>query len=456
MDFTKIVKNVPDYKEFLTVDEMDESSKKLAQEYPDIVSCFEAGKSRKGHPIYCLKIGNGSKNALMFGCPHPNEPMGAMMLEYFSRAITEDKELREELDYTWYLIKSIDVDGTKLNEKWFKGPYTLSNYARNYFRPAGYEQVEWTFPFEYKKYSFNNPIPETQILMKLIDELKPTFMYSLHNAGFGGTYWYLTKEMKEIWDRLYETTKKENVPLHLGEPEVNYIVPYAPAIFPMISQRDTYDYNEKYGSKSPEEVMSCGSSSSDYAEKYGTVTLVTELPYFYEPRIESDKLMDFTRREAALKNLEASNENAKATGELYKKIKAYISDDNPFSKMVEVSLKFNEEDYDASKKFIMENEEYAGLCKESEALDNLDIPKFHRLFMWTLLIRSCEHELEKNPEAAVRKVLEEVHKIGEENFKNLSNVAEKSLNYQVVPIRKLVRIQLESGLIVASHIRGLK
>ena len=112
-DFTRLIENIPDFKEFLTVDEMDENSKKLAAEYPDKVSVFQAGTSRKGHPIYCLKIGSGSRNAFMFGCPHPNEPMGAMMLEYFSRAIAEDDKLREELDYTWYLIKSIGIVGER-------------------------------------------------------------------------------------------------------------------------------------------------------------------------------------------------------------------------------------------------------------------------------------------------------------------------------------------------------
>lgn len=132
----KLIDNIPDYQQFLTVDEMDENSKRLAAEFPGIVEIFEAGKSRKGHPIYCLKIGQGSRNALMFGCPHPNEPMGAMLLEYFSRALAENEDLRKELDYTWYLIKSIDLDGTQLNEGWFKGPITLTNFTRHYFRPG--------------------------------------------------------------------------------------------------------------------------------------------------------------------------------------------------------------------------------------------------------------------------------------------------------------------------------
>ncbi|MFE8700744.1 M14 family zinc carboxypeptidase [Cytobacillus sp. FJAT-54145] len=84
MNVQSVVANVPDYKAFLTVDEMDESCRRLAKEFPDIVTVFEAGESREGHPILCMKIGNGPKNALCFACPHPNELIGAITLEYLS------------------------------------------------------------------------------------------------------------------------------------------------------------------------------------------------------------------------------------------------------------------------------------------------------------------------------------------------------------------------------------
>jgi hypothetical protein len=90
MNFEKILNNITDYTHFLTVDEIDQALIKLGQEYPEKVTVFEAGKSRKGSPILCAKIGKGSRNALMFGCPHPNEPIGAMMAHYFVRAIAED------------------------------------------------------------------------------------------------------------------------------------------------------------------------------------------------------------------------------------------------------------------------------------------------------------------------------------------------------------------------------
>lgn len=77
MDMKEINSHIPNYETFLTVDELDESTFQLARDYPDRVEVTCVGHSRAGHPIQLIKIGHGSKNALVFACPHPNEPIGA-------------------------------------------------------------------------------------------------------------------------------------------------------------------------------------------------------------------------------------------------------------------------------------------------------------------------------------------------------------------------------------------
>ena len=47
MDLEKLIRNIPDYQQFLTVEEMDASTMKLAEEYPDLVTVTEEGRSRK-------------------------------------------------------------------------------------------------------------------------------------------------------------------------------------------------------------------------------------------------------------------------------------------------------------------------------------------------------------------------------------------------------------------------
>lgn len=61
MDIKKILSEVPDYKGFFTMAELDESTFRLAREFPELVTVTELGRSRGGHPIYCLKIGHYEK-----------------------------------------------------------------------------------------------------------------------------------------------------------------------------------------------------------------------------------------------------------------------------------------------------------------------------------------------------------------------------------------------------------
>jgi len=168
--YSRIVSDVPDYKTFLTVDELKDSSRRLTEEYPDRVSRITIGTSRNGEAIECLKIGEGRYKALLFGTPHPNEPVGSMMLDYLSRRLAKEDEPLGSLDFTWYLVKCADPDGTRLNEGWLKGPFTLINYIKNFYRPPHFQQVEWSFPIDYKTVRFDSLLPETKALMNIISK----------------------------------------------------------------------------------------------------------------------------------------------------------------------------------------------------------------------------------------------------------------------------------------------
>ena len=454
MNFEHLLNNIPDYKVFLTVDEMNESSRKLAAEYPDIVTMWEAGKSTKGEPIYCLKIGEGSKNAFMFGSPHPNEPMGCMMLEYFTRYLCENEDFRKEFDYTWYIIKSIDVDGTKLNEGWFKGPFTLANYARNFYRPIGSEQAEWTFPFEYKKYKWDTPIPETQTLMKIIDETKPVFMYSLHNAGFGGAYWYLTRQAPEIYEKLYAAAKRQNVPLHLGEPEAPFIPQFSKAIYKMIAMAEEYDFAEHYGEGDPVDSMFAGDSSDSYASKYNTFCLVAELPYFYSPKIEDTSELSYTRLEAVEKGLKANLEIEDRMAYFFDQYRDLCGPDNNFVKIVGRSLDERKKDYNTQLNFARQNEENKKPCKVSEEFDNLIVTQFYKMLSWGSLIRGAKYERDKRKGTKEEEMLNTIIPQMEKEFDDLAARVEELTQYSVVDIRRLVGVQLESGMIVADYLKN--
>lgn len=456
--YEKLLQEIPDYKVFFTVDEMEAHSKELAEKYPDAASLYEIGKTRAGEPLNCLKIGNGSHTALMFGCPHPNEPIGTMMLEYFSEKLAQDKELREELDYTWYIVKVWDTDGYRLNEKWLKGPFTLYNYSRNFFRPAGYKQVDWTFPIDYKELHFHDTLPETKAMMKLIDDIRPEFIYSLHNAGFGGVYWYLTRKTPELYDEMYQAAKKQEVPLNLGEPEAPYCKAWAPAIYANLGIQDDYDYIEQYGKlEDMSKAISCGTCSADYGiQACGAFTLLTELPYFYDERINDLSPSDISRKDAVLQKLLWNQESNRFIHDTLDISQQYMEKENPFV----LALKaFTEEgELEATKKMIEENPEYHKTATVAEKMDNQLVSKFYKLLSYGMLIRANESELEamrekgeENPEK--EQALKKAFDIALQEHQKLADYLEEQIHYQVVPIRKLVSIQLECGLLMAEYLK---
>ncbi|HJE20407.1 MAG TPA: peptidase [Aliicoccus persicus] len=455
MNLDKIIERVPDYDHFLTVDELDQSTLQLEKEFPDVVTVFEAGKSRNGHPILCSKIGNGKKNALCFALPHPNEPIGAMTIEFLSRALAEDEEFRNSTEYTWYFMKCVDPDGTRLNEGWFKGPFNIYNYTKNFFRPGSIEQVEWTFPVNYKNLNFDDPMPETQAIMNVVQEAKPDFLYSLHNAGFGGAYWYITHEYEDIFDDLRDAAKKQGVALHLGEPETPAVKQYSQSIYNMLGIEEEYDFLEKYTNDAPEDLIKCGTSSASYAKKFNDcVTLLTELPYFFDDKIQDLSESKLTRREAIEKNVEIINHYHSKLDDLLSKISNQLSEDNPFPLLVEQMIS-NSKSSNQAKLEWANQEEFTRKATVSEEFDNLIVSKFYSGLMIALLQRAAEFEIERikneNIEGSSLKNLEEVAEKAAEWVKENSEMLEEEMNYEVISIQKLVRIQIECGLIVANH-----
>ncbi|HTW06383.1 MAG TPA: M14 family zinc carboxypeptidase [Acidimicrobiales bacterium] len=280
---------VPDFTVFPLVDELVDEMGELASQYPDVASLTRVGTSRLGEPIAALRVEAGPREALAFGGVHPNEPIGGLTALHLARTLCASQDLSHRLGYSWTVVPCIDPDGMRLNEGWFKGPFLRSHYGRHFYRPAGEEQVEWTFPFAYKKAYFDAVLPETVALMRLIDERKPDLMCSLHNGELGGAYYYLSKAVPGIYQELQEIPAFFGLPLDLGEPEVPYVERFADAIYGMIRSEDAYDFAEAAGT---DPVASrSGASSASYAARHGTVTLVSELPYWVDPRANRTELV---------------------------------------------------------------------------------------------------------------------------------------------------------------------
>jgi hypothetical protein len=300
MDIADILHTVPDYQEFFSPDELHHNSVQLVEEFPDLARLRQIGTSTDGRPIEMLTIGHGSRTALLFGVPHPNEPIGTLSLDFLSRVLCERDDICRQLDTTFLIVKVIDPDGLALNAGWLKGAFSPLRYALNYYRPTQDEQVEWGFPIDYKTLHFSDPSAETRVLMRLMEDYRPSFCYSLHNASFCGVYFYASRRLPALFRQFHRLVAAQGLDLHQGEPEVPYIQPWAQAVYPFFSVRDSYDYMERNLGGDPAEHILTGTSSADYLQERvsDALTLVCELPYFTDPALADSSPSGRSRRDA--------------------------------------------------------------------------------------------------------------------------------------------------------------
>jgi hypothetical protein len=280
------LQSVPEIEVFSTADELVDGLAEVARRHPTVATLRRVGTSRLGDPLMSLTVGTGDADALVFGLPHPNEPIGGLSALHLARRLCEDAALRGRLGHRWHIIACIDPDGLRLNEGWLKGPFTREHYARNFYRSGSDEQIEWTFPLDYKTAYFDAVLPETAALMRLIDDVRPALMCSLHNGEQGGVYYYLSRPEPVLHEVLQEIPARLGLSLDRGEPESPAVPRLADGIFKMPDIETIYDYYEEHGDPLPKKFG--GNSSHSYTRRYGTLTLLSELPYWNDARIGDD------------------------------------------------------------------------------------------------------------------------------------------------------------------------
>lgn len=278
------VSDVPDLTVFATADELSSGLAEIAGGSQGRATVRRIGTSRMGAPIECLTVGDGPRDAVAFGLPHPNEPVGGLTALHLASRLAADEGLRRRLGHRWHIVACIDPDGLRLNEQWLKGPFTREHYLRHFYRPAGDEQVEWTFPVDHKRAYFDAVMPETLALMRVIDDVRPSLMGSLHNSETGGAYYYLSRPEPALHPILQSLPEHHGIPLDRGEPESPTSTVFADGIFSGMNLAEIYDAAEAAGDPLP---LGSGDTSDSYAAKYGTLTLVSEVPYWQDPRVEN-------------------------------------------------------------------------------------------------------------------------------------------------------------------------
>lgn len=442
-DILRRAGGAPDHTAFPTVDELNRQLEELRSIHPDVIRVQRIGTSRLGEPISFYSIGEGARSALVVGGVHPNEPIGSLTILHLVEQLTSDAGFREQLDTTWHIVPCADPDGMRLNEGWFAEPADRERYAREFFRPAPDEQVEWTFPFSYKKAYFDAMMPETQALARAIDIARPHLYVPLHNSEGGGAYFYLSRPLPALYPLLHALPAALGVPLHTGEAEGAHFTVLAPAIYEMGTLQDAYDWTEAYG-LDPYPPGSAGDASTSYAQKYGTLSLIAELPQFSDP-FADDTTETATRYPDALRE---SGERLQAAGTalttLIARVEPHLRLDTPLLRAARV---FAPAAGAAGSEHLARADQEAdrpATASELEALSG--VVRLHRLRWGGMLARALRAEVDAGTAAPeVRRVAVEAQEL----FDGWLAEALQAGTSIPLPLSAVVGVQY--GAILAAH-----
>jgi hypothetical protein len=447
-DFSDFVSKIPSYDHYLTVDELDANSEKLAQECKDTVRLHRLGKTKNGHDIIALQIGRGKHSALVHAFPNPEEPLGGLVLDYFSETLAKDESILRKLDYTWYIIKCIDPDGAKLTQGALKGDFTPYDVALNYYRTPVFDTGEENFPYRYGDVlDLNKPTPETLALMKIMTGKSFDFVSSLHNMAVCGTTFQVCEPCPQLYASLQQSAKKNNVPLRrrtgfMLAPGVQLAGYMTPALnYIRLANLD----------KSPIQKI-----TGAYIFEYARLTnprvfmMIPEGGVWYEPRLYDENLTGSEYKTAFDNAMLVAKETAKSFVENYKIVKPMLDEKSPFRIMLDDSIDaitnptINVIDPDPEIPEQIQKKETT-VAQKVETEVQMEI---RRLFRYGSLIHALNYEMDNGRGKSK-------HSQVANDLKNELDSYNRSLNsnYRIdnYPRRSLVATNLESILLAAEY-----
>ncbi len=440
MIWQNIVDEIPDFAHYLTADELEASTWQLKQDYPDLVEVQEIGASRAGHPLNLIRIGTGPHRALWMGGGHPNEPLGSLVIDYFTRLLCENTDLRESLDYTWYFIKCLDPDGSRRNEKWLTQKFDLKNYLRHSYRPPVLMQPEFTFPHTYKDFHFDDPLPEAQAILNALEIAQPDLYYSLHCGSYGGAFYGFNRPLPALYPLLQDILDRLNLyrlPYSFIVGDVGDELLLADGIFQQSGLDYIYENLVTRGEENPAQHIPHGGTGIEIAQKYNAFMLNAEVDYCQDARIRDESLTEIPLKDVLIANQkfwEAFLTKLAVIPPVLNEFRV------PFNLTLIPHLDLSIPDLAIGLPPVTQMATVQQIHLYSE------LPRLRVLREIGQFLNMLELEIaDSNPSSDI----ENVYQMLEHEFEIIWEDLAAGLTYRAVPLRELVGYQLVSGLVTA-------
>ncbi|OIJ63055.1 M14 family zinc carboxypeptidase [Streptomyces mangrovisoli] len=191
-----------------SVAELVTAARALTAHRPALCSLRQVGTSRAGRPLHLLSVGRATRSVLVVAGAHANEPVGGATSLALAERVLQEPELRA--DTAWHFLLCADPDGADLHRT--PAPRSLLDYHLGFFRPAGFEQPEWS-PAVLPP---DRLPPETHALTRTIAELRPYLQVTLHGTELGGSWVQLTRAVPGLAEPFAKSAAELHIPVETG------------------------------------------------------------------------------------------------------------------------------------------------------------------------------------------------------------------------------------------------
>lgn len=335
IDVHRVLNDIPHFETFCSVAKLHGLVEELRNDARFTVRT--EGTSVEGRPIHHVICGKGVVKALVVAFPHCKEPIGGLTVFSLLRLLQQGNPSLLGADVEWHVVPCIDPDGAILNEGWSQQPLSLETYMKNFYVQAPRDQVDTSFPLEYKKLTWQDPSKEATILRKILDDVRPDFFYSLHNAWIGGAFYFISRDIgRKYHEALYALLKSLDFPLQKRPIWRDVCKPYGEGIVDSWSIKKHYDQLEKTMPE-PQNALRFGGGSWDYLEeiKPEAITFMTEVAYLRHPGDESEVETGENLRRFKLKIDAECKYLATVLLEEYERVKEDLDKSSPLYRAVE-------------------------------------------------------------------------------------------------------------------------
>lgn len=445
----EVLRDAPSFDKFCSVSELHELVEALPADAGFRVSV--AGRSANGLPIHHVRFGEGSVKALFVAFGHCMEPAGGLSAASLLTLLANGQRELLEADVEWHVVPCIDPDGALLNEGWTQHPFTLGNYMRNYYVQSWLDQVDCSFPIQYKKLSFDRPTVEASVLLEVMREVRPDFYQTLHHYFLGGAFIYITHDIgNRYYQEIHELLAANQIPVNPNPPNRAYCARYGEAVYQFFSVKILYDFLEKT-SASPEQLIPIAAGSWDYLAEINddAVTFVCEPILAKHPSAGSEQETKDHLRQLKLRADTDDKFVASRIHEEWDAVKDDVDRSNPLYRAVVSELIDSRSELSdrtpfalSSTSAILADPSYSGLATEGRRFE-VFMERFRFLFHSYQFVRL----LKESPQTvAITEATARLEAVFDEALSDIGRSVDFDA-FEPVDCDTLARVQLGTGLI---------